>query len=140
MRQKNFLLEVADSVVRLFQGNGENEVEFVDASVNVHECASQSVEDVFLRSGEFRLFSALLENISESFARIAALVRRLYRCLLSVVTSLCRLCRSYGLPSYAYRVVEGFANLHLWKATDGQPLAANVPIRSLILNYSIWKN
>ena len=134
MEEKNVLLEVANCIVRLFQGNGQNEVENADASVNIHACTVWSVEDVFLHSGEFRLFSALLENLSESFARIAALVRRLYRCLLSAVTSFCRLCRNYVQSAFTYRVVEGFANLHLWKATDGQPLAANVPIRCLILN------
>lgn len=139
MEEKNVLLEVANCIVRLFQGNGQNEVENADASVNIHACTVWSVEDVFLHSGEFRLFSALLENLSESFARIAALVRRLYRCLLSAVTSFCRLCRNYVQSAFTYRVVEGFANLHLWKATDGQPLAANVPIRCLILNPIIYE-
>lgn len=139
MKEKTVLLEVANCIVRLFQGNGQNEVENAAASVNVHACAVLSVEDVFLHSGEFRLFSCLLENLSECFARCAAFLRRLSRRFQSVLAAWFRLCRNYVQSAFTYRVVEGFANLHLWKATDGQPLAANVPIRCLIFNPIIYE-
>lgn len=139
MKEKTVLLEVANCIVRLFQGNGQNEAENADASVNVHACTVWSVEDVFLHSGEFRLFSSLLENLSECFARCAAFLRRLSRRFQSVLTAWFRLCRNYVQSAFTYRVVEGFANLHLWKATDGQPLAANVPIRCLILNPILYE-
>lgn len=139
MKEKTVLLEVANCIVRLFQGNGQNEVENADASVNVHACTVWSVEDVFLHSCEFRLFSTLLENLSECFARCAAFLRRMSRRFLSVLTAWFRLCRNCVQPAFAYRVVEGFANLHLWKATDGQPLAANVPIECLIFNPIIYE-
>lgn len=139
MKEKTVLLEVANCIVRLFQGNGQNEAENADASVNVHACTVWSVEDVFLHSGEFRLFSCLLENLSECFARCAAFLRRLSRRFQSVFAAWFRLCRNYVQSTFTYRVVEGFANLHLWKATAGQPKAANVPIRSLTLNYNLWK-
>lgn len=139
MKEKTVLLEVANCIVRLFQGNGQNEVENATASVNVHACAVLSVEDVFLHSGEFRLFSCLLENLSECFARCAAFLRRLSRRFQSVLAAWFRLCRNYVQSAFTYRVVEGFANLHLWKATDGQLWAANVPIRCLIFNPIIYE-
>lgn len=139
MKTKKVWSEVANQMVRLFQGNGENRFRQDGGCTNKPESIILPMENVCPFSGEFRMFSALLENLSECFARLAALFRRLSKRLHSAAANFSCSWRSNVQPAYAYRIVEGFANLHLWKATDGQPMAANVPIRCLMFNSNTYE-